>query len=109
MEIIKHTTSRQESLEIIKHEVLQREAQANINEGFHIDQALNGIAVATWRNQPNHNTYNNLVKSKLDNYLAEFPNATPQQCYNFVSNLVNDIRDWVVSHPNSHLNDLVLP
>ena len=40
-------------------------AKAPTNQGFHIDQALNGVAVATWRNQPNHNNYNNLILDKL--------------------------------------------
>jgi hypothetical protein len=29
--------------------------------------------------------------------------------YNFVSDLIADVRDWVINNPNSHLNDLVLP
>ncbi len=70
---------------------------------------LNGIAVAAWRNQPNHNIYNNLVQSKFDNFNALNPNATVEEAYDFVSNLISDIRDWVINNPNSHLNDIVLP
>lgn len=89
------------------HDVIQKAAKSG--SAFHMNEALNGIAVAAWRNQPNHNTYNNLIKDKLDDFLLDNPTATPQQCYNFVSNLIQQIRDWVISHPNSHLNDLVLP
>ncbi|MBF03751.1 MAG: hypothetical protein CMP76_10695 [Flavobacterium sp.] len=89
------------------HEIIQRAAKSG--SAFHMNEALNGIAVAAWRNQPNHNAYNNLIQTRLNNYLLEFPNASPQQCHNFVSSLIQDIRNWVVSNPNSHLNDLVLP
>lgn len=90
------------------HDVVQKAAKSG--SAFHMNEALNGIAVAAWRNQPNHNTYNNLIKTRLDNYInVQNPNATPQECYDFVYDLIQDIRDWVISHPNSHLNDLVLP
>ena len=87
------------------HDVVQKAAK----HGFHMNEVLNGIAVAASRNQPNHNAYNNLIQIKLDNFASAYPNATPQQCYDFLTDLIQDIRDWVISHPNSHLNDLVLP
>ena len=37
------------------------------------------------------------------------PNASPHECYIFVSDLIQQIRNWIISHPNSHLNDLILP
>ncbi len=37
------------------------------------------------------------------------PNADLDDCYSFVSNLISDVRVWVINNPNSHLNDLVLP
>ncbi|MHC9089047.1 AHH domain-containing protein [Tenacibaculum sp. IMCC1] len=92
---------------IRNHNIIQK--AANSKHAFHMNEALNGIAVASWRNQPNHPTYTNLVKSKLDNFLSLNPNATVDEAYNFVSDLIGDIRDWVISNPNSHLNDLVLP
>jgi len=92
---------------IKNHDVVQKAAKSG--SAFHMNEALNGIAVAAWRNQPNHNTYNNLIKSKLDAFKANNPNATPQECYDFLLELIQQIRDWITSHPNSHLNDLVLP
>ncbi|MGH2665828.1 AHH domain-containing protein [Flavobacterium sp.] len=86
------------------HEVVQRAAKY----GFHMNESLNGIAVAAWRNQPNHNAYNDLIELKMDLFYQYNPNATPQQCYNFISNLTDNIREWVINHPNSHLNELVL-
>jgi hypothetical protein len=72
-----------------------------------MNEALNGIAVAAWRNQPNHNAYNNLIDSKLNLFNQQYPNATPQQCYDFLSDLIQDVRTWVINNPNSHLNNLV--
>lgn len=82
---------------------------AKHGSAFHMNEALNGIAVAAWRNQPNHNTYNNIINSKLDAFRDLNPNATPQECYEFLTDLIEDIRTWVINNPNSHLNDLVLP
>lgn len=82
---------------------------AKYGSAFHMNEELNGIAVAAWRNQPNHTTYNNIINGKLDAFRDDFPNATPQQCYTFLTNLINDIKTWVVNNPNSHLNDIVLP
>jgi len=89
------------------HEIIQKAAKSS--NAFHMNEALNGIAVAGWRNQRNHNTYDNLIISKLDAFKNLYPNATPQQCYNFLTDLINDIRTWIINNPNSHLNDLVLP
>ncbi len=87
--------------------VVQRAAKCS--NAFHMNEALNGIAVATWRNQPNHTAYNILIDTKLTSYILDNPNATPQQCYDFLTNLIDNIRTWVINNPNSHLNDLVLP
>ena len=82
---------------------------AKYGSAFHMNEELNGIAVAAWRNQPNHQNYNNIINGKLDAFRDDFPNATPQQCYTFLTNLINDIKTWIVNNPNSHLNDIVLP
>lgn len=89
------------------HDVIQKAAKSG--NAFHMNEALNGIAVASWRNQPNHNAYNNLIESKLDDFNNLNPNATIDEAYNFVSDLIGDVRDWVINNPSSHLNDLILP
>jgi len=89
------------------HSVVQKAAKSA--DAFHLNEALNGIAVASWRNQPNHNVYNNKIFSKLELFKNSNPNATPQECYNFLNDLIGDVRTWIINHPNSHLNDLVLP
>ena len=82
---------------------------AKYGSAFHMNEALNGIAVAAWRNQPNHNIYNNVINSKLDAFRDLNPNATPQECYEFITDLIQDIRTWVINNPSSHLNNIVLP
>lgn len=89
------------------NDVIQKAAKSG--SAFHMNEALNGIAVASWRNQPNHNVYNNLIENKLNAFNNLNPNANVDDAYNFVSNLIADVRDWVINNPNSHLNDLVLP
>ena len=92
--------------QIIEHEVVQRAAKATTNQGFHIDQALNGIAVATWRNQPNHHQYNNKIYDKLQFYIQQNPNATPTQCYNQLMIILNQAKQAIINNPNVHLNNL---
>ena len=82
---------------------------AKYGSAFHMNEALNGIAVAAWRNQPNHQIYNDVINGKLDAFRNLNTNATPQECYEFLTDLINDIRTWIVNNPNSHLNDIVLP
>ncbi|WP_348741112.1 hypothetical protein [Tenacibaculum sp. 190524A05c] len=94
--------------DVIKnHPIIQKAAKSG--SAFHMNEALNGIAVAAWRNQPNHPVYTNLIKSKLDDFNNLNPNASLNEAYNFVSNLVNDVRTWVINNPNKHLNELILP
>lgn len=89
---------------IIKHRAIQKAAKSTINEGFHIDEALNAIAVATVRNQPNHNTYNNRVIARLNAIPA---NLTPEQTHTVLNNLMTELRNLVKNNPQTHLNDLV--
>lgn len=89
---------------ILQHAIVQKAAKATINEGFHIDQALNGIAVATWRNQPNHFAYNNRILAKLNDLPA---NLTPNQAYAEIMSIINQAKQAVINNPNTHLNDLI--
>lgn len=92
---------------IRNHSIIQKAAKSK--HAFHMNEALNGIPVAAWRNRPNHSLYNHLIKSKLDDFNNLYPNANTDEAYTFVSDLIGDIRNWVINNPNSHLNELVLP
>ncbi|MGY0408873.1 MAG: AHH domain-containing protein, partial [Polaribacter sp.] len=83
-------------------EVIQQAAKSG--NAFHMNEALNGIAVATWRNQPNHNLYNQRVQALFDNLS---PNLTPNQAYDQLTTIVDNIRDVITNNPTVHLNDLI--
>ncbi|MCX8525019.1 AHH domain-containing protein [Chryseobacterium formosus] len=87
------------------HPIVQKAAKSM--NAFHLNEALNGIAVASWRNQPNHNLYNNRIFNKLEQFKQAYPNATPDQCYNKLIEIINQAKQAIINNPNSHLNDLV--
>ncbi|AKK71578.1 hypothetical protein OK18_02020 [Chryseobacterium gallinarum] len=87
------------------HPIVQKAAKSM--NAFHLNEALNGIAVASWRNQPNHNLYNNRIFTKLEQFKQLNPNATPNQCYDALMDIINDARQAIINNPNTHLNDLV--
>ncbi|WP_445458515.1 AHH domain-containing protein [Flavobacterium sp. HNIBRBA15423] len=84
------------------HDVIQNAAKSG--NAFHMSEALNGIAVAAWRNQPNHNTYNSLIKNKLD---ALPTNLNPNEAYTALVNILNQAKQAIINNPNTHLNDLI--
>lgn len=92
---------------IIEHEVVQRAAKADLNQGFHIDQISNGIPVDKWRNQPNHDLYNARISSKLEYFINQNPNAGSEDCYNELSRIINLARQAIINNPNVHLNNLI--
>lgn len=93
---------------IKNHDVIQKAAKSE--KAFHIDEALNGIPVEAWRNQPNHDLYNDLIESKLDEFnTITNPLADNDEAYDFIIDLIDQVEDWIINNPNSHLNDLVLP
>lgn len=87
------------------HSVVQKAAKSS--DAFHLNEALNGIAVASWRNQPNHQAYNNKIWGKLEAYRISKPNATPQECYNKLLEIINQAKQAIINNPNTHLNNLV--
>nr|WP_294932781.1 AHH domain-containing protein [uncultured Flavobacterium sp.] len=90
---------------ISNHSVVQKAAKSG--NSFHMNEELNGIAVAAWRNQPNHNNYNNLILDKLNRYQQINPNATLNQCYDQLTIILNQAKKAIVDNPNVHLNNLV--
>ena len=53
--------------------------------------------------------YDNVIQTKFDLFNQDFPNATPDQCYAFLTNLIQQVRDWIATHPNTPINNIVLP
>lgn len=87
--------------DIPKHPIIQKAASST--NAFHMDDALNGIPVEAWRNQPNHNNLNLLIKSKLD---ALPNNLNPEQAYTALMNIINQAKNAIVNNPNVHLNNI---
>ena len=85
------------------HPAVQKAAKSS--SAFHMNEALNGIAVDAWRNQPNHFAYDNRIVNKLDQILATNPN--PQQAFDQIESLIGNIRNAINNNPNTHLNDLI--
>ncbi len=88
---------------ISEHSVIQKAASIG---SFHMNQVLNGVAVAAWRNQPNHNLYTQRVFQRLEAFRQFNPNATPQECNTFLIDLISDIRTAIVNNPDLHLNEI---
>ncbi|MFT4855854.1 MAG: hypothetical protein ACI9UV_000214 [Algoriphagus sp.] len=85
--------------------VVQKAAKSG--DAFHLNEALNRIPMDTWRNQPNHEIYNNRIKALLDNFNTSYPNASPDDAYNFLNSLIARIRTEIINNPEKHLNEIV--
>ncbi len=89
------------------YEVMQKAFKSA--DALHLNEALNGIPLSSAVHSGSHANYTNLIKGKLISYDDLNPNATPQQCYNYVTNLISEIRVWIANNPNTNINNLVLP
>lgn len=89
------------------HQVIQRAAKSG--NAFHLNEALNGIPLSSAVHSGSHANYNLTIKNKLDDFLEGHPNATPNECYNYVNNLISQIRVWIANNPNTNINNIVLP
>ncbi|WP_407267643.1 hypothetical protein [Tenacibaculum maritimum] len=85
--------------------------QKAANAGFHVNDAVNGIALKKFGKligeglHGNHPKYDIFVQRKLDKYLTDFPNATPQQAKQFLEgNLIPELLDLIEQAKNSGLN-----
>ena len=90
---------------IQKNPVVQKAAKSR--EAFHLNETLNGIPVDSWRNQPNHDLYNNRIKGLLDNFNQSNPKASPEEAYDFLTSLISRIKTEIVNNPDKHLNDIL--
>lgn len=84
------------------HPAIQKAAKSN--KEFHMNEAFNGIPLNTAVHNGSHLNYDNNVMAKLNLIPA---NATPEQAYNKVLELVNNIRSAIIANPNTHINNLI--
>lgn len=83
------------------HPAVQKAAKSG--NAFHMNEALNGIPLSTAVHNGSHNNYNNLVEVCLD---AIPNNATPDQAYNAINTLINNIRTAIQNNPTTPINQL---
>lgn len=84
------------------HPIVQKAAKSM--NTFHLNEELNGTAVASWRNQPNHNLYNERILTKLNSLPS---NLTADQSYNALITIINQAKQAIVNNPTKHLNDII--
>jgi hypothetical protein len=84
------------------HPAVQKAASSN--NAFHMNEALNGIPVNTTIHNGSHSVYDGLVQSRLDAIPA---NATPDEAYEEVLDIINDIRAAIQNNPGVPLNQLI--
>ena len=73
-------------------------------DAFHLNEALNGISLSTAVHIGSHNNYDNLIRGYLNTVPA---NATPQQCFNKVEEVINKVRIAIANSPNTPINQLI--
>jgi len=84
--------------------VVQRAAGSG--NAFHMNQALNGIPLNNAVHSGPHTSYDNKITEKLVSFLQQNPNPTPQQCYNKLTQIIQQVRTAIINNPNVHLNNL---
>lgn len=84
--------------------VVQKAAKSG--SAFHMNEELNGIALSTAIHMGSHPTYSAKILQRLTVFNNNFPNATPQQCYDEISDIINDVRTAIQNNPNTPINQL---
>jgi hypothetical protein len=93
------------------HELVQ--AAAKLADPIHLNDLANGVAVAAWRNQPNHNTYDlnvtNLLNNIRNDFVAQYGSLSsvpPQVLKDRLKQLQDCLKAVIVGNPTLHLNNL---
>ncbi len=73
---------------------------------FHLNEALNGIPLSKAVHNGSHAHYDDLIQERFDFFNQANPNATPNQCYDFLVDLIQDIRTAIQNNPNTPINQL---
>ena len=91
--------------ELKTHAIVQQAAKW----GFHMNEALNGIALAKSVHIENfaHPLYNNKVLAELQEISRLNPNITPQVAEQELIDLIGKIRTWITNHPGQALDNIV--
>ena len=94
------------------HPLIQKAASNGTlgDNAFHMNELLNGIELGTVQHLGSHANYNTVVFNKLENLFNNNGGLTisAELAENLVRNLANQIRTWIVTHPNTSVNQIVL-
>jgi hypothetical protein len=87
--------------------VIQKAARLGVNP-FHMNSTLNGIPLSTAVHNGSHSLYDQRVVNRLTDIENQFgPNMTPQQAYDSLTDLINDIKTAIANNPNTPINQLI--
>jgi hypothetical protein len=88
------------------NEVVQKAAKSA--NAFHMNEALNGIPLSTAVHNGSHAAYDQRVLDRLLEIKNQYgPNMTPEQAYNGLTILVNDIKTAILNNPTTPINQII--
>lgn len=88
------------------NEVIQKAAK--FGNAFHMNEALNGIPLSAAVHNGSHAAYDQRVVDRLIDIKNQYgSNMTPQQAYDGVVELINDIRTAIQNNPTTPINQLI--
>jgi hypothetical protein len=89
-------------------DLVQKAAQAP--NAFHLNELLNGMPLTTIQHNGSHFLYNQKVKTKLTQLWNSNGQAamSPQTAEALIRSLANDIKTWILAHPNESINNIIL-
>lgn len=85
--------------------IVQKAAKSG--NAFHLNEALNGIPLSTAVHNGSHANYDGLILQKLESFRIANPNATPNQCYDQVTYIIDKIRIAISNSPTTPINQLI--
>lgn len=86
------------------HAVVQKAAQSK--NAFHMNEALNGIPLENAVHFGSHADYDKIIQRKLDTFMQSNPNATPDECYKKIMEIIQEVRTAITNNPNTPINNL---
>lgn len=87
------------------NEIVQKASKSG--NAFHMNESLNGIPMHTDFHNGSHPNYSNQITQYFNEFLEQNQNATPDECYNFLTDLIQDIRTAIQNNPTTHINQLI--
>ena len=74
------------------------------SKAFHLNDKLNGIPLGTAVHSGSHPNYTNRVLQRLNGIS---PNKTPDEVYDEIIDLINDIQIAIKNNPNTPIDKLI--